>query len=49
MDNTFDINAEHISQYSMELYLQLIYFPVEIITCFDKVLHDLYEKEFIEP
>jgi hypothetical protein len=31
------------------LYLQLVYFPVEIITCFDNVLQKLYDREFVDP
>lgn len=31
------------------MYHQLIYFPVEIISCFDMVLRDLYERYFMEP
>lgn len=30
------------------MYHQLIYFPVEIISCFDMVLRDLYERYFME-
>ena len=31
------------------MYHQLIYFPVEMICCFDTVLRNLYEQYFIEP
>lgn len=44
----FEVQGVHIKEYSPDLYYQFIYFPVEMISFFDYVLKNLYEKFFIE-
>ena len=36
-----------MKEYSQEIYYQFIYFPAEMISCFDAVLKNLYELFFI--
>jgi DNA replication licensing factor MCM4 len=43
----FQVDGRHILAADRELYLQFIYYPVEMISCFDQVLKDLYENYFI--
>lgn len=43
------MDARHIKEFDRELYLQFVYFPAEMISCFDDVLKALFEKYFIEP
>ena len=45
----FEVDGRHLREYDQELYLRLIYFPAEMISCFDFVLRDLYSKYFVEP
>lgn len=46
--NIFEVDGRHIKDFDKELYLQFIFFPAEMICCFDDVIKDLYEKNFIE-
>lgn len=46
---TFAVDGRHIKEFDRELYLQFVFFPAEMISCFDDVLKELYEKYFIEP
>jgi DNA replication licensing factor MCM4 len=45
----FEVDGRHIKEFDRELYLQFVYFPAEMISCFDDVLKALFEKYFIEP
>ena len=45
----FEVEGKHLKEFDKELYLQLVYFPAEMISCFDQVIRDLYERYFIEP
>ena len=40
--SVFEIEGKHIREFDRELYLQLVYFPAEMISCFDTVIRDLY-------
>lgn len=44
----FEVDGRHLLAANRRLYLQFIYYPVEMISCFDQVIKDLYEKYFIE-
>lgn len=44
---TFEVDARHLYKFSDKIYCQLIYFPVEIITCFDFVIQELYQQEIV--
>ena len=46
-DCVFEVDGRHIYADNRELYMQFIYYPVEMISCFDQVLKDLYENYFI--
>lgn len=48
-NNIFQVEGRHIKEFDKELYLQLNYFPAEMISCFDQVIKEIYEKYFIEP
>jgi DNA replication licensing factor MCM4 len=48
-DHCFAVDGRHIKEFDRELYLQFVFFPAEMISCFDDVLKALYEKYFIEP
>lgn len=47
-ETVFKIKASHILEYEAELYYQLIYFPAEMICCFDELLRELFARLFIE-
>ena len=47
--STITIDGYHLFECNSQLYVQLIHFPIEIITCFDDVLRDIYDKYYIEP
>lgn len=36
-----------LKEYDLDLYFQFIYFPAEMIMCFDEVIRGLYEKMYI--
>lgn len=42
----FPINGSHIMEYDLEMYYQLIYFPAEMICCFDQCLKKVFESLF---
>jgi DNA replicative helicase MCM subunit Mcm2 (Cdc46/Mcm family) len=46
---TFSVDGRHIKEFDRELYLQFIFFPAEMISCFDDLIKELFEKYFIEP
>ena len=46
-DCVFEVDGRHIYADNRELYMQFIYYPVEMISCFDQLLKDLYENYFI--
>ena len=49
MESTiFEVQGTHLKDFDRELYYQFIYFPVEMISFFDFVLKNLYERCFIE-
>lgn len=41
---TFRINASHLMEYDREMYYQLIYFPAEMISCFDMALKNVFQQ-----
>jgi DNA replicative helicase MCM subunit Mcm2 (Cdc46/Mcm family) len=43
----FEVQGTHLKEFDREVYYQFIYFPAEMISCFDFVLKNLYEKYFI--
>lgn len=45
----FYVQGSHIKEYDRELYYQFIFFPAEMISCFDMTIKLLFEKYFIEP
>lgn len=44
----FEVNGKHIKEHDRELYYQFIYFPAEMISCFDAVIKTLYDRFFVE-
>ena len=46
--NIFEVYGVHLKEYDRELYYQFIYFPAEMISCFDLVIKSLFEKLFVE-
>ena len=46
---TFNVRGAHLKEYDRELYYQFLYFPAEMISCFDNTIKQLFEKYFIEP
>lgn len=45
----FIVDGRHIKEFDRELYLQFVFYPAEMISCFDDVVKALYEKYFVEP
>jgi DNA replication licensing factor MCM4 len=45
----FAVDGRHIREFDRGLYLQFIYFPAEMISCFDEVIKHLYLRYFVEP
>lgn len=45
--DVFEVKGTHLKEYNQEIYYQFIYFPAEMISCFDLVLKSLYETFFI--
>ena len=45
----FEVEGRHLKEFDRELYLQLIYYPAEIISLFDAVLKNLFGRYFVEP
>lgn len=44
----FEVKAVHLREFDQELYYQFIYFPAEMISCFDHVLKNMYERHYID-
>jgi DNA replication licensing factor MCM4 len=44
----FEVDGRHLYEADRSLYMQFIYYPAEMISCFDHVLKDVYDKYFIE-
>ena len=47
-ETIFEVSGLHLKEFDREMYYQFIYFPAEMISCFDFVIKTLYEKYFIE-
>jgi DNA replication licensing factor MCM4 len=45
--DVFSVKGTHLKEFNQEIYYQFIYFPAEMISCFDAVLKTLYELFFI--
>jgi DNA replication licensing factor MCM4 len=45
----FEVNAAHLHEFDSQLYLMFVYFPAEMISCFDAVLRELFQRFFVEP
>lgn len=45
----YEVQGTHLKEFDQEIYYQFIYFPAEMISCFDFVLKSLYDKYFVEP
>jgi DNA replicative helicase MCM subunit Mcm2 (Cdc46/Mcm family) len=45
--DVFEVKGTHLKEFNQEIYYQFIYFPAEMISCFDAVLKTLYELFFI--
>jgi DNA replication licensing factor MCM4 len=43
-----NIDAEHVQDFDRLFYLQLIYYPAEMILSFDELLTEIYRNEFLE-
>lgn len=40
----FSVSAKHLKEFDKDLYFKFIYFPAEMIMCFDDVIKSMFEK-----
>ena len=47
-ETVFEVDGRHLYEADRNIYMQFVYYPAEMISCFDHVLKNIYENYFIE-
>jgi hypothetical protein len=47
-ETIFNVSGSHIKQFDREMYYQFIYFPAEMISCFDLTIKNMFQRLYID-